>query len=515
MSESEGDDNDDDLRLQPHERLVDLGGKRVAVVGLGASGLAAAALALDRGASRVAMLDSNPSGPTDAQVEVARDLESSGSCEVALRFGPHDLADFEGCDVIVCSPGVPASSIAPLVPPAATLVSELAFALCEITQNFAVPVACVTGTNGKTTTTTFLCSLLEGLGKTCEACGNIGLPASDVCLRLRRGVRGEGNGTGGLDCLAVEVSSYQLEIESCRDLFRPRAAAILNLTDDHAERHGGVEGYARAKASLAHAMRPGVDTLVLPRESESHPCLEATLGEGAMDGAVRMGALPGATARLGHGASIRVQLPWWHDPREFSLGETFLERCAGDHNAMNAAAALILCFALGFDWPRRRVEAALDALEPPPHRLERLGVTGGGVAYVNDSKATNADSVRVALESLGGARARCVLMLGGRGKILGESGSLGLQGLADGVKEVVCFGESGAKIAEEVGARQGLVFSTIAEALEAAHGVAEEGDTVLLSPACASFDEFGSFEERGEWFRRAFESLREGRKRKM
>jgi len=79
----------------------------------------------------------------------------------------------------------------------------------------------------------------------------------------------------------------------------------------------------------------------------------------------------------------------------------------------------------------------------------------------------------------------------------------------------VCFGESGAKIAEEVGARQGLVFSTIAEALEAAHGVAEEGDTVLLSPACASFDEFGSFEERGEWFRRAFESLREGRKRKM
>ena len=114
VSESEGDD---DLRLEPHERLVDLGGKRVAVVGLGASGLAAAALALDRGASRVAMLDSNPSGPTDAQVEVARDLESSGSCEVALRFGPHDLADFEGWDVIVCSPGVPASSIAPLVLP--------------------------------------------------------------------------------------------------------------------------------------------------------------------------------------------------------------------------------------------------------------------------------------------------------------------------------------------------------------------------------------------------------------
>ncbi|QDZ23950.1 UDP-N-acetylmuramoylalanine--D-glutamate ligase [Chloropicon primus] len=556
-----GTREEDSERFSPttSSSLVNLAGRSVAVVGLGSSGLSAARLACHRQAKRLVLMDNATGGPGEEQERAVEELKKSceaQGCAVETLYGAHEPEHFEGVDVVVLSPGVPVKPMDRLLAgvraPSSEageggllVVSELAFAICEIQDRFGIPVAAVTGTNGKTTVTHFAQQMLESLGKRCESCGNIGTQTvSEVALGLRlgddelsrleeegagphtasgNGARSKsGNGSSenraaselnshpGLDCLVVEVSSYQLEIPT--DHFHPRVAAVLNLSQDHMERHGGMVAYAMAKANVCANMTDEDDLLILPSADDISPTLdEAVTATNAECKRASVGKLPGVCVWTNHSEKTgfaSVQLPCWFGPRDFSLGD-FSERCLGEHNAWNAGVALLLCFGLGFDWPKIKVEEALGTLKTPPHRMEVVGTTSGGVTFVNDSKATNIDSTRVALAALQRKGDKVILLLGGQGKVKPD-GSLGfadlLQQNRDGGARkdvVITFGASGNQIAEELASVPSVHVhnvKTLAEATALSVQLSTPGSFVLLSPACASFDEFKNFEERGEWF---------------
>jgi len=412
------------------------------------------------------------------------------------------------------------------------LISEFAFGAAEF-EGEGIRMAAITGTNGKTTVTHFVRQLLTSLGKNCISCGNIGRPISDVALQLKRhkkrrraGVRSQvlgGNGSSDeemepLDAVVVELSSYQLEIPSP---FHPRVAAFLNLSSDHMERHGSMDAYAEAKANLCSNMLHKKDDLILlPKDNhlmETHvkaknaTCARATIGK-----------LPGLYV-CNNVAS--VQLPWWFTHRDFCLGDVS-KNCLGEHNAWNAAVALFICFGLGFDWPMDQVVQALAHLKTPPHRMERLEEEVEGISFVNDSKATNVDAASVGISAL---PKPSVVLLGGQAKRLGKTstssnnnsnnhksddggGSLGFKELARALshqKAVISFGQDGEQISEELKGEEieCITVSTLKEAVAKAFEISSSGDTVLLSPACASFDEFRSFEDRGECFRKYVKEL--------
>ena len=523
--------------------VVDLRDKCVGVLGLGSSGLAAARLACDRKARRVVLMDNGAASPTETQKKAMDEvIEAHPGTQVEAMFGPHEADHLSGVDLLVVSPGVSSAALEAIKPSQGPgcpdFVSEFAFAVGEI-QACGVPIAAVTGTNGKTTVAHFTDQLLRHLGKRSVSCGNIGTPISEVALSLRERARearksetetngATSNGSNGssddggddgkdldlgLDAVVVEVSSYQLELPS--RIFHPKVAVILNLAQDHLERHGSMAAYAKAKANICLNMDDARDLLVLPHEKHTL-AEEEVRATNTTCSRVNMGDLPGVYLQEG-GEAVSVQLPWWFDHRDFLLGD-FGRRCLGDHNAWNAGVAVLLCFALGFDWPKIQVEDGIENLEAPPHRLEVVA-TAGGVTFVNDSKATNVESTLVALKAL---PHKPIVLLGGQAKrtpkdrAQGEGEpSLGFDKvLAFGKceqKAIITFGESGKEIASELesaGAEGVVSVAGLGEAFEKALEIASPGDTVLLSPACASFDAFKNFEERGDYFKGLVEELK-------
>jgi UDP-N-acetylmuramoylalanine--D-glutamate ligase len=375
-------------------------------------------------------------------------------------------------DRIVVSPGVPATQAELCAALAAgiPIVGELAFAAEVLEQ----PMVAITGTNGKSTVTSFVGQLLEHGGMAPFVGGNLGRPLSEAALAGRE-----------YGVLVVEVSSYQLEWPG---VFTPSVAVILNLTPDHLKRHRTMAGYAQTKARLFGGMRPD-GLAILPEE-------DAFLREHAGCHGARhacLGALPGVTRA---GTRVVVQLPS-AERCEFDLGDFSVP---GEHNRDNAAVAALLAVAIGA--PLEAVRSALPALEALPHRMQPVGEFGG-VRFVNDSKATNLDAVRVGLSGFPG---RCVVLLGGQAK------GAGFAGLAEvlAAHRVVTFGASGDAIAEELEGA-GLVpvrARCLADGVSAACLLAEPGQTVLLCPGCASFDEFRDFEHRGAAFARLVEEGR-------
>ena len=495
-------------------RQTNLAGKTVAIVGLGASGIAAAKLACDRDVKKLVLMD-RAEKPTETQSEALRELEGVRGMDVDVFFGKHEPEHFSDVDVAVMSPGVPLARIEDTISRSKSsdtilVTSEFAFAVAEI-QEEGIPIAAITGTNGKTTVTSFVAQLLTALGKKCISCGNIGRPLSDVALSLRRekqGAQSQSNGAGNgssreidvesLDALVVEVSSYQLEIPSA---FHPKVAVVLNLTQDHMERHGDMTAYAKAKASVCANMLKEDDLIVVPKGDElireqvalrNSTCKRVTIGD-----------FPGVWVSNN---TASVQLPWWFTHRDFRLGD-LSRTCLGEHNAWNAAVAILVCFALGFEWPVIKVAEAIAQLKTPPHRLEILD-TVDGVNFVNDSKATNIDAARVGITSLGRPS---VVLLGGEAKRLGN-GKLGFGELVEVLskqKAVITFGQDREQISKELDCEdiECIGVATLKDAVAKAFEISTSGDTVLLSPACASFDEFKNFEHRGESFKRYVEKL--------
>lgn len=455
--------------------MMDLSGKRVVVFGLGRSGRSAVAL-LDRQDATIVAYDQRP--PEQLGDATAGWLEAG----VELHLNVPPAAALTGADLIVLSPGVNPNLpvLQRAVEQGARLIGEVELASRFLPRD--ARVIGITGTNGKSTTTALTGALIEAAGHEVFVGGNLGTPLSDAAAWDL-----------AAKAYVVELSSYQLEtIEK----FRPRSAALLNLTPDHVERHGTFHAYAEAKARLFmnqtgddRAIANAADPRILDLVQRS------PARQWVFDG--RIGSIPekgeGAFAESADRFLIRTELGEGHlvvDNRSLR----------GPHNLENAMVAALLAHGEGV--PFDALQAGLNGFKGLPHRMESVR-TLNGVEYVNDSKATNVASTVVALSAF---EKGVWLILGGRGK--GSSYADVVKLCPGRVREVLTIGEDAPKIEE---ALQGTVPFTRCETLEAAvdraHAKAVEGEVVLLSPACASQDQFKDFEDRGLTFRRIVSAL--------
>ncbi len=432
---------------------VALAGRRVVVVGLRASGRAAATLAARLGARVVG-------------VDLATDVPPIPG--VTLELGPHRRQTFLEAELILVSPGVPAAQpdLAAAAAAGVPVLGELAFAA----EQLAAPLVAITGTNGKSTVTHFTGQLLAAAGARPFVGGNLGSPLCNELLAQR-------DGAPASDVLVVEVSSYQLEWPGA---LRPKVAVVLNLTPDHLARHGDMDNYGRHKLRLFAGMGPD-DLGVLPADDARL----ARLDDGGRGGRAWLGRYPGVV-REGRRATVRLP------SREATFDLSGI-RVPGEHNLDNAATALLLATALGY--APAALQAGLGDLRALPHRMEVVAEQGG-VTWINDSKATNVEAAAV---GIGGLDRRAVVLLGGEAK---GPGFVALAPLLARHRAVITFGGSGAAIADELAAAGVAVIraGALSEAVSTARGLARSGDAVLLSPGCASFDAFQNFEHRGRVF---------------
>ncbi|MGD8858632.1 MAG: UDP-N-acetylmuramoyl-L-alanine--D-glutamate ligase [Myxococcales bacterium] len=449
---------------------VELAGSKVLVVGLGKSGVAAARLLLSRGA-RVVLNDRRSLGELDAAV---RELSQQGA---ELALGHHDEALFTAVDRIVVSPGVPPLPALDAAERAGVpVVSEIELASAFIEGT----LVGITGTNGKSTVTSLVGEMCQRSGRPTFVGGNLGTPLIDV-------VGTDAAGPGGVT--VVELSSFQLERV---DRLRVNAAALLNVTDDHLDRYPSFQAYAEAKGHIFDNQTPE-DAAVVP---DGDVLCEQLAGRGR-GRLLRFGGAKGearvegdALHDLGSGLSVPAA--------EVGL--------AGRHNLDNACAAMLLAREAGVEVGV--VAAALRGFRGLPHRMQRVR-TLDGVHYLDDSKATNVGAAAAALDGLSGGDGKVVLIAGGKDK--GGSYAPLVERLRRVGRAAVLVGEAAPLIAAALKGEPLPVAR--ADSLEAAVAHARElarpGDTVLLSPACASFDMFRSYAHRGEVFQRAVQALTE------
>jgi UDP-N-acetylmuramoylalanine--D-glutamate ligase len=451
---------------------VELKGKKVLVVGLGVSGLAAALFLRRRGA-QVTVSDLR------SAEELAKHIPALLDAGVNVEAGGHGHATFRRQDLIVLSPGVTPNS--PELDEARTfhipIIGEI-----ELAARFLkTSILAITGSNGKTTTTTLAGEILKAGGLTTMVAGNIGEPAIELVDRPEN-QRSE-NQPGSWSVL--ELSSFQLETV---DTFRPQIAVLLNLTPDHLDRHGTFERYALAKERI-FARQTGDDFLVLngddPRVQQAASRAPSQVFWFSRTKLVRQGACvhQGVVVfRASETASLEPILPVAEIPLK------------GAHNVENVLAAV--CAARLAGVPAEAIASAVRAFRAVEHRLEFVA-TVQGVDYYNDSKATNVDSTMKALESFPG---RIHLILGGKDK---KSDYTTLRPLLkERVKRVYTIGAAADKIEAHIaGAAEVVHAETLPTAVSRAHDAAEAGDVVLLAPACSSFDQFENYEHRGRVFK--------------
>ncbi len=436
-----------------------LEGKRALVIGLGKSGLAAVRFLVARGAI-VAAADLR------ARAELFRAVEALAKLPVSLHFGAHPDSLLLEQDLIVPSPGVPWSlpGLALARRSGVSVCGELEIAAASLQGR----VIGVTGTNGKTTTASLIWHVLRHAGVPGALAGNIGTPVLDVVDDSRPD-----------HWHVLELSSFQLEASRS---FRCHIAAVLNVTPDHLDRHAGFAAYAAAKARILRNQTPS-DAAVLNANDALCVAMEP-LARGRV---VRFGVdcRDGLSACAQHG---RIRF----EGRDVVGTDLQIK---GAHNLENALAAVAACALAGADLAA--IAEALQTFRPVSHRLELIANVRG-VAYYNDSKATNvAAAVRACRSFPSGLWA----IVGGRdkGSDFGPLAAV-LRGRA---KAALLIGEAAPLIRQELdGCVETVEAGTLKEALEFAAGRVERGDTVLLAPACASFDQFEDYIARGEAFRR-------------
>lgn len=465
---------------------VNLG--RVLILGLGKSGKAVANYCLDLLGTRVQEL---------AIAAGTFSKEADAWAEGARRRGARVLFDHEAIegsyDLCIASPGISQFSdfYRSAEAACAEVISEVEFAWRESARSSRW--VAVTGTNGKTTTTALTAHILKEAGFRAAAVGNIG----ETCI--------DAVASGAVDVYVAETSSYQLA--STRD-FAPNVAIMLNITPDHLAWHRSHDNYAEAKwkafANLAKvegvAVLNALDDEVrakirAARSAEGFPFAYVPVGTAQGLGGDMRAACGSANAAF-RAPSGRLTVAW--EGEESSL--VFIDdlQIKGEHNQVNALAASAAALVLGAT--ATKVAEGLLAFAPLEHRIEPAG-TINGVACYNDSKATNVDAVLVALTAF--VPQKPIVLLGGRDK--GTDLAPLVASCEQHAKAVVCFGEAADRFfAAFSGSRVPTVrrAATLEPALDEALGCAEAGDVVILSPACASFDEFSCFEERGEVFKR-------------
>jgi UDP-N-acetylmuramoylalanine--D-glutamate ligase len=442
---------------------VELKDKRVLVVGLERTGLATALFCRARGARVTA----SEQRPENAVAGVARQLRSAG---VALELGGHQTATFLDADLIVPSPGVPLE-IAPLQAARARRIpiwSEI-----ELASRFLRgKLVAITGSNGKTTTTLLTGHILREAGRRVLVGGNVGTPLVSLVDQS----------TDETTAVA-EVSSFQLE--AIADHFRPDVAALLNLTPDHLDRHPTLEAYGRAKARIFENQRaedaavvnaddPAAARLMPERPRRFWFSRSRMVEEGAcLEGGRVVFRSAGHRLGLLHRSDIPLR---------------------GEHNVENVLAAA--CIAVLSGVAPDAIREAVRGFPGVEHRLEFVAEISG-VAFYNDSKATNVDAALKAIDAFPG---NLLVILGGKDK--GSDYAPLAPPLAARARLVLVVGAAAGKIAAQLGAAVPLEQAgTIERAVERAFEFARPGDTVLLAPACASFDQFRNYEHRGEVFK--------------
>jgi len=441
------------------------------VVGLGVTGEAVARrLAADADGGAVTVVDDNPSAPRFAERAAA--LEALGVGVVGAP-SPEGLAELVGAaELVVPSPGVPeAHPVYRLAAGAGVPVrSEVELAGAAAARR-GLPLAAVTGTNGKTTVTTLVAEMLSAGGVPALAAGNIGRPLIDA-------VHDE-----DVDVVVAEVSSFQLRFT---ETFRPRVAVFLNVAEDHLDWHPTFDDYVAAKARI-FANQAGGDLLVFNADDE-HVAAAAKAAP-ARSAAFTLGRRPGSW-RLDDDRLLR--------PEGVPLVAVADLARRGPHDVANALAAAAAAAELGAsDDAVRQVLTTFSGL---PHRVTPVGQSGG-VTFVDDSKATNPHAALAALAGFDPV----VLVAGGRNKGL----DLGvLRQEAGRIRAVVAIGEAAGEVeAAFAGLRPVRRAGSMAEAVRLGAALAEPGDTVLLSPACASFDWYTSYAARGDDFAREVRAL--------
>jgi len=448
--------------------MVRFDDKKVLVIGLGFSGVAASRLLAGRGA-KVYAVDSADNEALRAQAE---ELRSSG---VKVDLGVRALSE-QAFDLAVVSPGVPANN--PIFASARErripIVGEFELGW----QNSLCLNIAITGTNGKTTTTELIERLLQQNQLRTLAAGNIGLPICSVAEKTRE-----------LDFLTLEVSSFQLETIQ---YFRPAIAVLMNITPDHLDRYAGMPEYIRAKGRLFENQQAFDWTVI---QAEALPLLRAQ--KISIPSKIVTFSATDKTAEIYlERGLILSRMPDWAGPL-LNMDQCQLR---GPHNAENLMATLAVGRILRI--PLERMVETLQTYSPAPHRCERVAEIGG-VAFINDSKATNVDAVQKALLSVPARSgvANVWLIAGGRDKGF-EYHDLGPL-LSQRVKGAFLIGEA----REKIRAAWSLFtpctpVDSLLEAVERAAEKAVAGDVVLLSPACSSFDQFRNTSTGGKFFAR-------------
>ena len=451
--------------------MMDLKNKRVLVVGLGKSGLSAAMFLRAQGA-RVTVSDSW------SAVALAKEIPALLEAGIMVESGGHGLLTFRRQDLIVVSPGVPLDTpeVKQVVAFGLTVIGELELA----SRYLKGQVVAITGSNGKTTTTTLVGKILSDAGLPTQVGGNIGLPVIDLVAKSTPETVN-----------VLEVSSFQLEtIEE----FHPRIAVILNITPDHLDRHGSFEKYVAAKERIFERQGAG-DALVLNGDdrvtqmSAARAKSEVFWFSGTK--AVRRGAF------VRDGVIVWVEKEGGVTEPIMPVSEVHLK---GAHNIENVLAAV--CAArLAKVWAES-IRASVATFTAVEHRLELVRKLNG-VEFYNDSKATNVDATMKAVSSFSKG---IHLILGGKDKD-SDYGTMA-ELLKERVKAVYTIGSAAEKIERQLhGVVKMVAAGTMQTAVTEAAKAATAGDVVLLSPACSSFDQFENYEHRGRVFRQLVDEL--------
>jgi UDP-N-acetylmuramoylalanine--D-glutamate ligase len=448
--------------------LMELNGKRTLVVGLGKSGVASALFMKAHGA-RVTVSDTKSGDELRNEIPVLLDHG------ITVETGGHGERTFRGQDLIVVSPGVPVDA-PPLVQ--ARSLGETVIGEIELAAQFLPgPIVAITGSNGKTTTTTLTGEIMAAAGLPTLVGGNIGTPAISLAERAKPDT-----------IVVLEISSFQLETIKT---FRPKIAVVLNVTPDHLDRHRTFEIYTDAKARIFENQQ-GSDFAVLNADD---PTCEAM------------------------GARTRAQVFWFSRQKEVQQGawvrdgnvvfrdakgqreilQTSEIPLKGAHNLENVLAAVSASALMGC--APDKIRQAVHDFKAVEHRLEFVASIAG-VDYYNDSKATNVDATIKALESF---PANIHLILGGKDK--GSDYTVLNDLIRQRVKRIYTIGAAAAKIESQVKGAEVVHAETLENAIRKAHATAQSGDIVLLAPACASFDQFKSYEHRGKMFKEIVKGL--------
>ena len=451
--------------------MTDVKGKKVLVVGLGKSGLAAALFLRKRGA-QVTVSDIR------SAEALARDIPALLEEGIMVEAGGHGLLTFRRQDLIVVSPGVPMDTpeLVQVQSFGLPVIGELELAARYLRGQ----ILAITGSNGKTTTTALCGEILKAANLPTLVGGNIGVPVVALI-----------DESTDESWSVLEVSSFQLE---STQQFRPRIAVILNITPDHLDRHGNIENYVNAKEKI-FAVQTAEDFLVLNADN-AHTADAASRAKSqifwfSLEHPVKQGAWVESghvVYRTVKGAPVEKILP---------LSEIPLK---GDHNIENVLAAA--CAARLAGVPANTIREAVKNFRAVEHRLEFVA-TIGGVDYYNDSKATNVDATAKAIAAFPQG---IHLILGGKDKNSDYRELSNL--LRERVRAVYTIGSAAAKIESQL---RGVVSihsaETLDKAIHAAASAARPGDIILLAPACSSFDQFENYEQRGRIFKEIVLSL--------